>query len=172
MEYAHFLDDYEKLGHMNEIVDTEMSEDGYFIPHHPVFKQDNHTTKLRMVFDASSKTSNGISLNDILLIVSGPSIQKDLFSIITRFRTHRYAITADIEKMYRQVKLPPEDVKYQRILWRDNPDKAIKVYQLNTNLRHGSSVLSGGPSFETISGGRAEPLSTGERESARRLLHR
>jgi len=34
---------------------------------------------LRVVFDASSKSASGISLNDILMI--GPILQQDLFNI-------------------------------------------------------------------------------------------
>lgn len=48
--------------------------------------------------------------------MAGPTIQQDLFSILTRFRLHKYVITADIEKMYRQVWIKPEDRKYQNIL--------------------------------------------------------
>lgn len=129
-KYSRFLDDYEKLGHMTEILGSDNIEGGYFIPHHPVFKRDSHTTKIRVVFDASSKSSSGTSLNEMLL--TGPTIQEDLFSIITRFRTHRYVLSADIEKMYRQVRLHPEDTKYQKILWRKNPNESIKVFQLNT----------------------------------------
>ncbi|XP_037931335.1 uncharacterized protein LOC119666125 [Teleopsis dalmanni] len=40
----------------------------YFIPHHCNLKPDSTTTKLRVVFDASSKTTLGQSLNDLLHI--------------------------------------------------------------------------------------------------------
>ncbi|XP_071580899.1 uncharacterized protein [Temnothorax nylanderi] len=129
-EYTNFLDEYERLGHMTEIPVSDVTEEGYFIPHHPVFKRDSHTTKLRVVFNASSKSSTGVSLNDVLL--AGPTLQEDLFSIVTRFRTHRYVRSADIEKMYRQVKVYPEDGKYQMIVWRKSPKDPIKIYILNT----------------------------------------
>ena len=35
----------------------------------------------------------------------GPTIQDDLFSTVTRFRTFIYALTADIEQMYRQIQV-------------------------------------------------------------------
>lgn len=44
------------------------------------FKPDSLTTQVRVVFDASAKTSNGVSLNDKLL--TGPNLQGDLFKII------------------------------------------------------------------------------------------
>jgi len=54
------------------------------------------STKLRVVFDASAKTSTNVSLNDVFL--KGPSVQEDLVSIMTRFRAHKYVLTADIKK--------------------------------------------------------------------------
>ena len=40
----------------------------YNLPHHCVFKEDSTTTKLRVVFDGSAKTSNGLSLNESLVV--------------------------------------------------------------------------------------------------------
>ena len=60
----------------------------YFLPHHAVFKHSSSTTKLRVVFDGLAKTTNGLSLNDILLV--GPNVQQDLSSILLRFRIHNY----------------------------------------------------------------------------------
>ena len=103
--------------------------DGYYLPHHGVVKITSQTTKLRVVFDASAGTSTGVSLNDTLHV--GPKIQDDLLYILLRFRSHQYVLTGDIEKMYRQFLVRPEDRKYQQILWRDIDGK-IKTYQLNT----------------------------------------
>lgn len=62
----------------------------------------------------------------------GPTIQSDIFTILTRFRTHKIALTADIEKMYRQVLVQKEDTDYQRIVWRSNPEDAIQHFRLQT----------------------------------------
>lgn len=138
-EYSKFLDEYKELGHMMEVTGSEAIEDGYFIPHHAVFKNDSCTTKLRVyVFDASSKSSNGISLNDTLL--SDPTIQEDLFSIVTRFRTHRYVLGADIEKMFRQVNVQLNDANFQKILWR-SPEEPVKTFRLNT-VTYGTAPAS------------------------------
>lgn len=115
---------------MMELSSPDIDESGYFIPHHTVLKSDSHTTKLRVVFDASAKNTTGISLNDALH--KGPTIQENLFSIVMRFRTHRYALSADIEKMYRQVALHPDDARFQKILWRKSTSDPIKIFQLNT----------------------------------------
>lgn len=62
----------------------------------------------------------------------GPTLQQDLVSIVMRFRTHRVAITADVEKMYRQVWVHGEDTPLQRILWRKDPTHPISTYELQT----------------------------------------
>ena len=49
----------------NELQEIQQMQQKYFIPHHPIFKKSSCSTKVRIVFDASYKTSNGISLNDI-----------------------------------------------------------------------------------------------------------
>ncbi|XP_070170444.1 uncharacterized protein [Polyergus mexicanus] len=138
-EYSKFMHEYKTLGHMTEVFGSDATEGGYFIPHHPVFKQDSQTTKLRVVFDASSKSSTGASLNDTLLV--GPTIQENLFAIVMRFRTHRYVLSADIEKMYRQVRIHSEDAKFQKILWRDSLEGLIKTYELST-VTYGTAPAS------------------------------
>ncbi|XP_076284778.1 uncharacterized protein LOC143211196 [Lasioglossum baleicum] len=108
---------------------TTIQTPGFYLPHHAVFKPTSSTTKIRIVFDGSAKTNTNISLNDTLRI--GPTLQDDIFSLLLRFRMHAYVITADIEKMYRQFLVRPEDRAFQRILWRD-PNEDIKTYELTT----------------------------------------
>ncbi|XP_015123431.1 uncharacterized protein LOC107045622 [Diachasma alloeum] len=128
-QYDAVLQEYLDLGHMTEVNTHNISHPGYYLSHHAVFKEGNLTTKLRVVFDGSAKINTGISLNDTLHV--GPTIQDDILSLLLRFRLHQYVLTADIEKMYRQVLVRPEDRKYQRILWR-NDDGPVRTYELNT----------------------------------------
>ncbi|KAL4113961.1 hypothetical protein QTP88_017507 [Uroleucon formosanum] len=44
-----------------------------------------------------------------------PTVQCDLYSILLRFRIHAVVLTTDIEKMYRQVLVAPDDQDLQRI---------------------------------------------------------
>ena len=71
--YEEFIDEYIELGHMAELTNMDINSSQYYIPHHCVVRPESVSTKLRVVFDASAKTSSGQSLNDILLI--GPTIQ-------------------------------------------------------------------------------------------------
>ncbi|XP_043474287.1 uncharacterized protein LOC122506260 [Leptopilina heterotoma] len=106
-------------GHMTKLDKDDPREPSYYIPHHPVIKLSSHTTKLRVVFDASAKTTNGKSLNDIL--DPGVPMQNDLFEILLRFRKYLFVVTADIAKMYRQVLVNDSQRKLQRIIWRFHP---------------------------------------------------
>ncbi|XP_076649883.1 uncharacterized protein LOC143357353 [Halictus rubicundus] len=45
---------------------------------------------------------------------------------------HEFVLTADIEKMFRQVVVHPDNRNYQKILWRDSMSESIKTYILNT----------------------------------------
>lgn len=102
----------------------------YYLPHHAVIRESSTTTKIRTVFDASCKTSNGNSLNSELLV--GPTIQSDLFSLLIHWRKFQYAINGDIEKMYRQIWVFPEDTNYQRILWQPTNSHTVNSYRLKT----------------------------------------
>ena len=69
----------------------------YYIPHHTVIRRDKETTKLRIVFDKSSKTE-GVSLNGCLN--SGPCLVPNLYDVLLRFRYHQNALISDIEKAF------------------------------------------------------------------------
>ncbi|XP_065224372.1 uncharacterized protein LOC135848399 [Planococcus citri] len=127
--YTNCLEEYITLDHMKEVKITP-EQNAYYIPHHAVFKEDSTTTKLRTVFDASMKASNQKSLNDILMV--GPVVQSELIAILLRFRTYKYVFTADITKMYRQIRVIPEHTCFQLILWRKSPHEPIKTYALQT----------------------------------------
>lgn len=71
-----------------------------------------------------------MSLNNSLLV--GPNLQNDLLSIMLNFRCHKYVLTGDISKMYRQILIDPSETSLQRILWRDNTDEPLKTYELVT----------------------------------------
>ncbi|GFX40338.1 uncharacterized protein TNCV_4319711 [Trichonephila clavipes] len=63
--YREFLRDYERLGHMKEVTNETEPEVTYYATHHGIYRPEKSTTKLRVVFNCSSLTDNGISLNDI-----------------------------------------------------------------------------------------------------------
>lgn len=139
-EYIKFMNDYLEMGHIQEVLnEASIPEDSFYMPHHAVVKSSSLTTKVRVVFDASAKSSSGMSLNDILK--RGPTVQEDLFVILTRFRKHQYVITSDIEKMFRQIAVAKPDWDLQRILWRSDPSEVLRTYRLVT-VTYGTTPAS------------------------------
>nr|XP_049466972.1 uncharacterized protein LOC125908320 [Anopheles coluzzii] len=128
--YQDFMKEYLALGHMSPISTDCDDTAAYYLPHHPVFKASSTTTKVRVVFDGSAKTSTGFSLNETLRV--GPIVQDELIDIILRFRTYKIAVVADIAKMYRQIVLHPDDRRLVRIFFRFSPQSPIELYELNT----------------------------------------
>ncbi|XP_017492994.1 PREDICTED: uncharacterized protein LOC108381095 [Rhagoletis zephyria] len=138
--YAEVMQEYFDLGQISPVKSTEKQHSivnafhqptntSCVLPHHAVFKEESTSTKLRIVFDASCKTSNGRSLNDLLCV--GPPLQNELPAVILNWRMHKFVFTADIQKMYRCINMHPEDAQYQRILWRDQ-NREVQEYCLTT----------------------------------------
>jgi len=123
------MEDYKEKGYMSiASADILARETLYFIL--PVIKPDSLTTKLRVVFDASAKSDNDKSLNNVLL--AGPNLQNDLLHIILRFRIYKYVITGDIAMMFRQILVADTCRNMQLILWRDNEESQLEIFSLNT----------------------------------------
>lgn len=111
----------------------------FYLPIHAVHKRTSTTTKVRAVFDASAKSSTGVSLNDILL--KGPTVHPPLVDVLLRFRLPRIAISADVSKMYRAVELDSEDKDLHRFVWRSAHTDKLKDYRM-TRLTFGVRASS------------------------------
>ncbi|XP_072375254.1 uncharacterized protein [Diabrotica undecimpunctata] len=132
-EYKNFIDTYISSGHAEYVplsFVNENSDKKYFIPHLCVINEQNKSSTLRVVMDASCKTSTGKSLNDISL--KGYQLQPDLFDILVRFRQYKFIFSCDIQKMFRQTWINKDQRFLQNILWRDDTHDSIKCIQLNT----------------------------------------
>ncbi|XP_047527823.1 uncharacterized protein LOC125064684 [Vanessa atalanta] len=130
-DYTQVIREYLNLNHMVKVTDKDkFKKTAIYLPHHAVVREDKDTTKVRVVFDASCKGSNGKSLNDDLLI--GPPLQAELRHTIMRWRQYKICLVADVVKMYRQVLVNREDTPFQRILWRDSPEKELQEFELLT----------------------------------------
>ncbi|XP_075162890.1 uncharacterized protein LOC142235523 [Haematobia irritans] len=130
-QYDQTILEYLELGHMKKISPQEISKTpNYYLPHHAVIKPDRLTTKLRVVFNASSPSSNKRSLNDNLF--TGPILQQDLVLQILKWRFFKYVYSADVTKMYRQILLDKNQTQYQRILFRKSPTDPLEDFELLT----------------------------------------
>ncbi|KAL6739972.1 hypothetical protein Aduo_013366 [Ancylostoma duodenale] len=119
-DYAATFDDYLKQGIIEEVEEFQFDDHlVYYIPHQAVIKATSSTTKLRVVFDASSHYHNAPSLNDCLH--SGPAILADLVGILLRSRLASLLLVSDVEKAFLQIRLQRSQRDATRFLWLRDP---------------------------------------------------
>ena len=114
-----------KAGIVEEVPKSEesLSSPGsvYYSPHREVIKEDRLTTKLRIVYDASSKRSDESSLNECL--DPGPNLAPLIYDILLRFRMNKIALIGDLEKAFLSVSINPNQRDLLRFLWYDDISK-------------------------------------------------
>ncbi|XP_075539699.1 uncharacterized protein LOC142574522 [Dermacentor variabilis] len=117
LDYDQAIRNYLQAGHAEEANELGESPLGpiYYMPHRGVVRPGSETTKLRVVFDASSKAAGKLSLNDVLF--AGPNLNRNLADILIRFRVHNVAIMSDIEKAFLQIELAESARDAVRFLW-------------------------------------------------------
>ncbi|XP_036142860.1 uncharacterized protein LOC118645588 [Monomorium pharaonis] len=128
--YRAFMREYEDLQHMTEVPPAVEGRAVCYLPHHGVLRRVGSTAKLRVVFNGSQVLRDGESLNSLLLV--GANLLPALADVILRWRWHRFVVVSDVEKMYRQILVRPDDRDYQRILWRRSANTDVREFQLNT----------------------------------------
>ena len=92
-EFHSVMEEYFDLDHAEVVPFSDLDKpphQSFYLPMHAVRKDCSTTTKLRIVFDASAKTSTGVSLNDILLV--GYTVHSSLVDVLLRFRLHRITL--------------------------------------------------------------------------------
>ncbi|XP_030609347.1 uncharacterized protein LOC115796997 [Archocentrus centrarchus] len=112
--YCAEIDKLEKAGYAVKVPEEELegAAESWFIPHHMV----THNGKNRIVFNCSY-VYKGDNLNELLL--PGPPLSASLLGVLLRFREHTVAVSSDIQGMFHQVRLLPEDKPLLRFLWRN-----------------------------------------------------
>ena len=129
-QFQEVIQEYLDLGHAQPVPasDSQPTSTSYFMPVHAVFKSSSTSTKIRAVFNASASSTNKKSLNDLLEV--GPTLHPTLDQILLKFRTYAVAVTGDIQKMYREVLLHPEDQPLHRFVWRKETSGEWLNYQM------------------------------------------
>ena len=91
-----------------------------------------------MVFDCAARFRE-TSLNDQLL--QGPDLTNNLTAVLLRFRQEPVALVADVEQMFHQVRVKPEDCDALRFLWWEDSDftKRVADHQMLVHLFGASS---------------------------------
>ena len=111
--YQNTIDQDLSKHYIPQLEPDEIPSTGWILLKHGVINP-NKPGKLRRVSNAKSKFKV-VCLNDMLL--NGPDLLCNLLGVITRFRDGKHPITTDIEMMYMQVSVNPEDRKFLRFLW-------------------------------------------------------
>ncbi|GFT71317.1 integrase catalytic domain-containing protein [Trichonephila clavipes] len=129
IQYSEILKEYESQGIIEMILETEKLTDRavLYLPHQAVFRQESLTTKMRIVFDASSHEDGQPSLNDC--IWSGGNLNPNIFHLIISFRLNTIAITADIEREFLQISLRDKDKDAVRFLFPDIKSNQTDPYK-------------------------------------------
>ena len=91
----------------------------HYLPHHGVIRKTALTTKLRVVFDASSKANSKVpSLNDCIYV--GPPLTPAILDILLRFRAKKIGLVADIQQAILNISVDERHRDYLRFLWVNN----------------------------------------------------
>lgn len=125
--YDAVLKDQLNKGILEEVdAKADVTTTVHYLPHHYVKKGE----KLRLVYDASSKSKGAKSLNECLY--KGPLLLENLIRLILKFRTFRFGILADVEGAFLQIGIQEEERDVTRSLWlkdiNENPSEANLQY--------------------------------------------
>jgi len=126
-DYDRIIQEQEQAGIVERVPEEETTSNVdkgqvYYSPHHAVIKKDSETTKVRIVYDGSAKSSKEeMSLNDCS--ETGDNYIPHMLDMLARFRNNPVGLTSDIEKAFLMVSIKEEDRNMLRFLWFDNPDR-------------------------------------------------
>ncbi|GFX74280.1 integrase catalytic domain-containing protein [Trichonephila clavipes] len=108
----------------------------FYLPHKDIIRHDRSSSKLRIVFDASSLIRGSkFSLNDSLHI--GPNFYPDLFELLLSFRKHTITFTVDIKQAVLNVELDDSYKNATNFFWTDSPEsfsESLEVLRFNRVL--------------------------------------
>ena len=118
-EYNEIMREQLTTGVIEHVPESPSGNIVHYVPHQPVIREKAESTKMRIVYDCSSKANDKVpSLNDCL--ETGPSLQPLLFDILVRNRFRRYCVTGDVKKAFLQIMIQRYDRNAQRVLWYDD----------------------------------------------------
>ena len=116
-QYAEIIEDQKKEGVVERADESSINCREFYIPYKPVVRATAESTKLQIVYNASTRAFSGAPmLNDCLH--TGPPLQNKLWSVLVRGRFNPVAITANIQKVFLQVRVKETDRDAMRFHWR------------------------------------------------------
>ncbi|XP_035230524.1 uncharacterized protein LOC118202452 [Stegodyphus dumicola] len=126
LKYRETLEEYLNQGIIERILDSTkpVNKPVFYMPHQAVYREESITTKMRIVFDASSHEIGSLSLNDCLW--PGINLNQNIFHLLIYFRFNRVSILGDIEKAFLQIVLAEKDRDAVRFLFVKNIDTPLQ----------------------------------------------
>ncbi|GFX61617.1 uncharacterized protein TNCV_5111041 [Trichonephila clavipes] len=109
----------------------------FYLPHRAVVRTDKTTSKLRIVFDASSHAKSQLSLNDCLH--TGLNFIPNLFFLLIKFRVNPIAFVADIKMAFLMIEIDESEREFTRFFWDENPgidleNKRLDIFRMTRVL--------------------------------------
>ena len=121
-EYCAFMQSHIDKGQIRKVSNTD-PEGQCYLPHHAVYHP--RKKKIRVVFDPSAYFNP--------LLHSGPDLINSLAGVLSRFRREPIAFVSDIEGMYVNCFVPPEQRHFLRLFWFDE-NWSIVEYEASVHL--------------------------------------
>ena len=120
IENDKIIKDYIKEGIVETVQTHGAPCEVHYLPHRAVVRQNKDTTKVRIVFDASSKVRDEPSLNDCLY--SGPCLLPAVYDILLWFCLGKTGLVSDIKQVFLNIAIAEEHCDLLRFLWYENFD--------------------------------------------------
>ena len=117
-KYDQIFQDQINAGMVEEVETEGLVGNVTYLPHKEVIRNGSTATKVRIVFDASAKLKNEVSLKDILY--TGPCLNPVLYKCLLQFQIYPIEITGNIEKAYLQINVEKKDRDHLKFLWFKN----------------------------------------------------
>ena len=101
---------------MERVNSKPVGDREFYIPHKLVIRETAESTKMRIVFDASTKPNHtSPSVNDCL--ETGPPLQNLLWSVLVRNRFKPIALSGDLKQAFLQVRIKEAHRNALRFHW-------------------------------------------------------
>lgn len=135
------ITDYIDKGFAEPATTRKPGEPAHYLPIQAIIKASPdypNGKKTRIVKDASARSTDKASLNDVLH--QGPNLVPNILKVLLHFRRFRYTITSDIQKAYLQARINAPHRTFLRFMWplgiSKNPNAKWREFQ-NTSLDFG-----------------------------------
>ena len=127
--YSNIINDCLNEGITESVNDNDTSDATHYLPHQPVVREERYIKKVRIVYNASAKTSGQFSLNDSLH--SGPCLLPVTLDILLRFRLGQVVFVTDMRQAFSQLEIDSLHRDYLRFMCYESMDglNLINIYR-------------------------------------------